>query len=81
MTVHQFNVEGLAFGPAEAQSPLVIDADAVLTGPVAGQRLQPLTGRDPRILEINRAVQLRQFPVCDLHDVVWHTLSEAPLPS
>jgi hypothetical protein len=38
MVVHNFDVVGVA--PGEAQPPLVVDADAVLSGPVAGQRLQ-----------------------------------------
>ena len=38
--VHDLNVRGPNFSPYEADAPLVVDADAVLTLPVVFQRLQ-----------------------------------------
>lgn len=80
MIVHKFNLEGLTTVPAKAKSPLIVDADAVLPGPVAGQSLQPIPRRNAQVMEINGTVQLRQFPVRDLHDVIRYTFAKPPLP-
>jgi hypothetical protein len=51
MVIDNFNVVRIAITPDEAQPPLVIDADAVLSGAVAGQRLQVVGRRLPEILQ------------------------------
>jgi hypothetical protein len=51
MVIDNFNVVRIAITPDEAQPPLVIDADAVLSGPVPGQRLQVVGRRLPEILQ------------------------------
>jgi hypothetical protein len=45
MVIHNFNLEGVARTPNEADPPLVIDSNRMLTLPVASQRLQMIPGR------------------------------------
>jgi hypothetical protein len=61
MVINNFKVERIAITPDEAQSPLVIDADAVLSGPVPGQRLQVVGRRLPEILQRGRRSQRTQL--------------------
>jgi hypothetical protein len=51
MVIDNFNVVRIAITSDEVQPPLVIDADAVLSGPVPGQRLQVVGLRLPEILQ------------------------------
>ena len=45
MVVNDLSVGGATFCPDEAQSPLIVDADAVLTLPVLLQRFEAVTRR------------------------------------
>jgi len=49
------------FRPAEAHSPLVVDADAVLSLTISCQRLQPIARRRCQKRQRFRRVQLRQL--------------------
>lgn len=46
MVISDFDFVGVAADPTEAQTPLVIDTDAVLTGTLAFERFEPVAGRD-----------------------------------
>src|SRR5690554_4670175 len=48
-------------GPHEADPPLVVDPDAVLPGPIALQRLEPVPGRDAEIVKRLRGPDLTQL--------------------
>jgi len=54
--------------PAEAHPGLIVHADAVLAGPIARQRFQPVAGRNPEIVESSRPwlsiASLRMATVC-----------------
>ena len=50
MIVHDLYVNRGTFLLAETNSPLLVDSDAELTGSVAGEFLQTITGRHARIL-------------------------------
>jgi len=58
MIIDDLNVEGIPFFPSETYSLLVIDADAVLPGAVAFQRLQAVAGRYPQILQAASAMEI-----------------------
>jgi hypothetical protein len=62
MVVDDLDVMGISVLPAEADTPLIIDADAVLSGSVATQRFQPVVRRDAQILEVLGIVQHAQLP-------------------
>jgi hypothetical protein len=51
MVIDNFNVVRIAITPDEAQPPLVIGADAVLSGPIPGQRVQVVGRRLQEILQ------------------------------
>src|ERR1019366_5775895 len=42
MIVHYLNFKRVAFNPAKADPPLVVDPTTVLTSPIAGQSFQPI---------------------------------------
>ena len=51
MVVGNLDVIGVAFLPAETNSPLIVDAYAVLMFPVPCQLLQAIPRWDPQIVE------------------------------
>jgi hypothetical protein len=55
--------------PDEADAPLVVDSNTVLSSPVASQAFQPVSGRAPQILQNTRRVQEEQLPVSLALDV------------
>ena len=61
MVVRNFNVIHIAAFPAKANAPLVVDADAVLTGPAATPSFQPIAGRSQQIAKRPGMMQVQQF--------------------
>ena len=49
MVVHDLDVVGASGTPSKAEAPLLVDADAVRTGTVAGQLLED--GVHPRVVQ------------------------------
>jgi hypothetical protein len=47
----------MSFSPKKTNSPLIIDADRVLTLPFAPQRFEPVARRHPQVLEPLRVIQ------------------------
>jgi len=43
--VHNFNFMSIAFMPSEADAPLIVDTNTVLSLPVALQCFKPIAGR------------------------------------
>jgi hypothetical protein len=65
MVVNDFDIVRLSILPSETDSPLVIDADAVLAGAVADQRFETIPQRDSQILKFLRRMQVHQLaPGC-----------------
>lgn len=59
--IRDSHVEGVAVLPAKTDSPLVIDADAVLPTPGSFQRLEAIGRRDPEVMEHHRVVKHAQL--------------------
>lgn len=57
MVVDDFNLFGISSGPNEADAPLVIDADAVLTLTVAREGFEPVAGRKLQKIELHGGVE------------------------
>jgi hypothetical protein len=55
----------IALPPDKADSPLIVDANTVLTLTVAVERLQPIAGRRREVAEFRSSIQLPQFPLSD----------------
>ncbi|HZZ08802.1 MAG TPA: hypothetical protein VFE43_09685, partial [Candidatus Binataceae bacterium] len=51
MIVRDFHVQSIASSPSEADSPLVVDANAVLPRTVALKRLQAVPGNQHQIVQ------------------------------
>jgi hypothetical protein len=49
MIVGDFHIQGIAVSPAEADPPLIVDPDAVLTLPIPGQLFKAIPGRNSQI--------------------------------
>ena len=61
MIVDKFNVQGFAVSPCEADAPLIVDADAVLTGSVTFKRFEPVTRRGAQKIQCLSSVELGQL--------------------
>jgi len=61
MIVNDLNVVGIAASPKEAHTPLIIDADAVLTLTVALQCFQAVPRRNHQILQGASTVKVKQL--------------------
>jgi len=61
MVVDNLDIYGSSLGPDEADPVLVVDADAVLPGACAFQRLQSIAGRHPQVVETTGDLQLAQL--------------------
>lgn len=60
--VYDFHVMGVVLAPNKADTPLIVDADAVLPDPIAFQNFQSVAGRRPQICHIHCRVQDFEFP-------------------
>ena len=65
MVINDLDVFGTRSGPSEAESPLVIDPDAVLALSVAAKCFEPVSGRHPQVLEAGGDFELPQLAASD----------------
>ena len=61
MIIHDLNIPSIAVAPNKTDSPLVINADAVLTLAVPVKRLQTVAWRGSQISQFHNAVELAQL--------------------
>jgi hypothetical protein len=59
--IDDLDIVGMSRSKSEADSPLVIDADAVLAVTIAAQLLQTISRRDAQIVQRDRGVKLQKF--------------------
>jgi hypothetical protein len=57
VVIDEFDIIRTSVLPHEADPPLVIDPDAVLTSPVTFESFKPIAGRDSEVFEISRGMQ------------------------
>jgi len=65
VVVDDLDVGRSGVGPGETDPPLLVDPDAVLSGPVAAEGLKAVAGRHPEILQDLGSVQHHQLPQGD----------------
>jgi len=58
MIVNDLNVSGFIINPFKANAPLTVDANAVLSGPVALQFFKMVAGGSQKILQIFGIIQV-----------------------
>jgi len=61
VVVDDFDIFRSSGGPDETESSVIVDPDALLTGPVRFQRFQTITGRYAKIAQIERSVEETQL--------------------
>jgi hypothetical protein len=65
MIVHNLNVMSAIGTPDKADTPLIVYADTVLTGPIAAQGFQSVSWRQPQITQAMSRVQLFELSARD----------------
>jgi hypothetical protein len=61
VVINDLHILSALSAPAEADSPLIIDPDAVLPLPVTPQDLQPIAGRNAQVIEAGGDLKLAQL--------------------
>lgn len=61
MVVCNFDIKCISPIPAEAESPLAVDEDAVLSGTISGECFQSVAGRNTQSLEIGAGIEKVQL--------------------
>jgi hypothetical protein len=69
MVIDDLDLAGMPGLPDEANAPLVVDADAVLSGSITLEGFKPIAGGHPQIIEGFRGRELGEFPEGDPLDV------------
>jgi hypothetical protein len=64
MIVHYLNFKGIGCNPAEADPPLVVDPNAVLSRPITGKRFQPISGNLSQIGDGRRRLNVIELSLC-----------------
>jgi len=57
MVVDDLYVVRVGSEPAEADAPLIVDADTVLTGPIPSELFKTVCGRDAEVEEARRGIE------------------------
>jgi len=60
--VDDLNVVRVAVRPPKADAPLIVDPDAVLSGTIAAELLEPIARGHSQILELDRGVDEAKLP-------------------
>jgi len=68
MIVHDLNFVSVTLPPHEAETPLVVNADAILPLPVAMQRFQAIARRSCQVAQFGGTVQLPELSSGDAFD-------------
>ncbi len=81
MIIDDLNIERVATHPAETQSPLVIDPNAVLTHSVANEFFKLVSGRHGQVFDPDRGIQLSQLSESHALDICtkppdWESIEE-----
>ena len=61
MVVNDLDLPCFAIAPSETDTPLFVDANAVLPSAIAPQRLEPIAGRCPQIVKSACGIERQEF--------------------
>ena len=61
MVIADLDLVGVPIFEPEADSPLIVDRDGVLTLPVSLQRMQPVTRRYPEVIQTRRQIDVLEL--------------------
>jgi hypothetical protein len=79
MVIHDLHALGTAVAPHKADTPLIIDPDAVLAGTSPTQQLQPIAGWGGQVTEFLGLVKLHQLALCGTLHVMGEAAREPPM--
>jgi len=65
MVIDDLDVVSVSLAPHEADAPLVVDANTVLSLPDATKRFKPVARRGGQVPELRGGIELSQFPLRD----------------
>jgi hypothetical protein len=65
VVINDLDIVGVAFQPAKADAPLIIDPNTVLADSVSRELLKPVAGRHAQILQRADGIEHDQFALCD----------------
>ena len=68
MVIHDLDIMRIAVRPTKADSPLIVDPDAVLSRPIALEPLEPIAGWHAKVIE--------RFGGIDNHQLAQHGSQE-----
>jgi hypothetical protein len=68
MIIHDLNVIRVCFSPNKAETPLIVDPDAVLSSSIAVQQFQPISRRSSQVPQLHGAIQLPELSTGNLLD-------------
>jgi hypothetical protein len=80
MVVRYLDVKGVPSFPPKTDTPLVVDANAVLSQSVALQSFETIAGRYPQILQFDSIFEESQSSPCHLEQITGESLYPLPLP-
>jgi hypothetical protein len=63
--VDDLHVVRIAGTPSKTNTPLIVDPDAVLAGPLAFQWFQPIARRNTQKVESRSGIDLQQLAMCN----------------
>jgi hypothetical protein len=71
VVIDDLNLVGISVTPSEADSPLIVDPDAMLASTAALQGFQPIARRHTQEVQRRRGIHLNQFSQCDPQQIRW----------
>lgn len=80
MVIDDLHVVGIAILPVEADTPLLVDPDAVLSPSIPFQGFEAVTRRYPQIVQGDCAVEYTQLPPDDRLDSSGQAPGGRPIP-
>jgi hypothetical protein len=69
VVIHDFDVFRSGRRPTKTQTPLFVDADAVLARPIAFQSLKTITRRNPQVVQPCRDFELPELASSDNRNI------------
>ena len=79
MIVHDLNIVCVPVAPDEAQTPLFVDSNAMLSFSVTMQQFQAIAGWRCQIAQFRRAVRLSKLAACNVLDCLKAAAALAPV--
>ena len=73
--IHDFNTIRTMFRPDKADSVLVVNPNTELATPLTRKCLQPVAGRDTKLIKLYNRIKLVKFSNCNSPQILWASFS------